>query len=69
MVGDEVTTCCCCCACVNRGTVDARVSINKRCFVPGESIVVNGQVTNHTTSTVPFVRAALRKVCGVFSPS
>ncbi len=66
LVGDEVVSCYCCCpccGCVSRGSVDAHVTINQRCFVPGETLCINGRVTNRTGSTLPNVHASIKKVC------
>lgn len=48
------------CCCVS-GLVDASFTINRRCFVPGETIVINGQIINNSNSTISQTTTTLKE--------
>jgi len=45
------------------GSVTATVNLNKRCFVPGESIMINAEIVNSSRTPVTGTRASLKQVC------
>lgn len=55
MTQDKDVGCCCCIS----GVVDATVDINRRCFVPGETIYMNVKITNNSNSQIPNCSAVL----------
>lgn len=50
MTQEKDVACCCCCI---SGLVDAMITVNRRCFVPGETICIILKVTNNSNSTIP----------------
>lgn len=50
-----------CCCCVS-GNVNVKVTINKQCFVPGESIVINAEIDNQSSSTIERIWVKLQQV-------
>ena len=51
--------CCCCC---HRGQVRAKFRINKRGYVPGESIIIYAEIHNNSTTSVNYTRVTLKQV-------
>lgn len=60
MQGQENTEISCCC-CVS-GDVSAQFRIDRRGYVPGESIVVNASVQNNSNTSVSGSRVAIKQV-------
>jgi len=55
---DAVVECCC----WTSGTITATLTVNKRCFVSGESIVINAEIVNNSQTDITSTRAALKQV-------
>jgi len=64
-ITDEKTLSCCC---SKYGRVQVETGFNKRCFVPGETVVVNYTITNNCTSHTDSVECSFRQVI-VYSTS
>lgn len=50
------------CCCWNGGTVNATLRINRRCFVPGETIHVDAEIVNNSKANVNAVKLRLVQV-------
>jgi len=49
---------CCCVA----GIAEINATINRGCFVPGETIFIDGEIVNRTNSTVKYSTICLMQV-------
>jgi hypothetical protein len=49
------------CCCWTSGTVSATVMLNKRCFVPGETVFISAEIFNRSQTNVCKTRAALKQ--------
>ena len=49
--------------CWTSGAVSATMSLNKRCYVPGETIFINAEINNNSRTDVKRTRASLKQVC------
>ncbi|KAG7166826.1 Arrestin domain-containing protein 3-like 1 [Homarus americanus] len=52
----EKTVCCCCCT---RGPISLAVSAPRSGYVPGENIIINGHIQNHSNSTIKYTEAKI----------
>ena len=50
------------CCCFIKGSVEATIRMNKRCFVPGETLRITGLVVNHSSTKIKSVTATLVQV-------
>lgn len=57
LTSDKEVSCCC----WKGGSVSAAVTLNKRCYVPGETIFFNARVNNSSTDDVTATRATLKQ--------
>ena len=57
---EEHTTCCCCC---ESAPIKLMCEINKKAFVPGETIWVTGSVDNQSNRSILECTARLMQVC------
>jgi len=55
---DVEVTCCC----WTSGTITATVRLNKRCYVPGETIFINADIVNNSQTDITRTRASLKQV-------
>ena len=58
MTNDAVVSCCC----WTSGTVSATLRLNKKCYVPGETIFINADIVNNSETDIVRTRAALKQV-------
>lgn len=59
VIQKEDTLCCCCCA---QGPIEMNMRAQRSGYVPGENIVVNGDVVNNSSSTVEYTEIKLIQV-------
>jgi len=58
MSNDATVECCC----WTSGTVTATLKLNRRCFVPGETILINAEIANNSQTDITSTRASLKQV-------
>ncbi|XP_045104848.1 arrestin domain-containing protein 3-like isoform X2 [Portunus trituberculatus] len=59
VIQKEDTVCCCCCA---EGPIEMNMRAQRSGYVSGESILVNGDVMNNTSSTIEYTEIKLIQV-------
>ena len=52
VLGERPAVGCCYYCCCIKGLPDIELRINRGCFVPGETIFVNGQVVNNSNTSI-----------------
>ena len=59
MIQDSKVVSCCCCL---DGLIEATIKIDRRCFVPGETIFVSGEVANNSNTDIRKITVKLKQV-------
>jgi len=54
------------CCCWTSGEVSATVRMNKRCFVPGETIFICAEIVNRSQTDISRTKAQLKQVGKIF---
>jgi len=50
------------CCCWKSGSISGDIRLQRRCYVPGETIFINMQIVNNSQSEVHSIRASLKQV-------
>ena len=50
------------CCCWTSGSVSASLRLNKRCYVPGETIFINAEIHNISQTDITNTRVGLKQV-------